>query len=126
MAARVAIQTADREFFELVARIAFCNPFTDERPALDARIVGHPVELFAEAHLEEMTRIISARVQRLEDAGFADVRKYSAADRGLMQIVFLFEIYHQFYRDFDQLILDQVRLGTQPAPVRFASEVLER
>jgi DNA-binding NtrC family response regulator len=120
------ISPSDREFFELIARIAFCNPFTDERPALDARIVGHRVELFAEAHLDEMTQIISARVQKLKERGVADVRKYSATDRALMQIVFLFEIYHQFYDEFDKLILDQVRLGTEPAPVRFASEVLER
>jgi DNA-binding NtrC family response regulator len=126
MASITRIPPGDREFFELIARIAFCNPFTDERPALDARIVGHPVELFAEAHLDEMTQIISARVQKLEEQGMADVRKYSVSDRALMQIVFLFEIYHQFYREFDQLILDQVRLGADPAPVGFAAEVLQR
>ncbi len=126
MAARPRLDPGDREFFELIASIAFCNPFTDERPALDARIVGHPVELFAEAHLDEMTRLISARVQKLEEQEMADVRKYSAEDRALMQIVFLFEIYHQFYRQLDQLILDQVRLGTEPAPVNFATEVLAR
>jgi DNA-binding NtrC family response regulator len=71
-----------------------------------------------------MTQVISRRVQDLETRGLADVRKYPAADRDLMQTVFLFELFHVFCRAFDQLILDQVKLGDQPAPVKFAGELL--
>jgi DNA-binding NtrC family response regulator len=88
--------------------------------------VGHPVEPFSEAHVDEMTGIISARLQKLEAQGGSDLRKFSTADRDLMQPVFLFELFHQFHRDFDQLILDQVKLGDQPALVKFAGEVLAR
>jgi DNA-binding NtrC family response regulator len=126
MAQRVGIASADREFFALVAQTAFCNPFSEQRPALDASIVGHPVEPLSEAHLDEMTQAISRRVQELETRGLADVRKYSAADRDLMQTVFLVELFHVYCRAFDQLILDQVRLGDQPAPVAFAGELLGR
>ena len=124
MALRAQIETADREFFTVVAQAAFCNPFSEQRSELDARIFGHPVEPYSEAHLGEMTQVISRRVQELEARGLADVRKYSAADRDLMQTVFLFELFHVSCRAFDQLILDQVKLGAQPAPVKFASEVL--
>jgi transcriptional regulator with PAS, ATPase and Fis domain len=41
-----------------------------------------------------------------------------------MQTVFLFELYHVCCRAFDQLILDQVKLGDQSASVKFAGEVL--
>lgn len=124
MALRVRIEPGDRDFFNVVAQTAFCNPFSEQRPVLDARIVGHPVEPFSEAHLDEMTQVMSRRVRELETRGLADVRKYSAADRDLMQTVFLFELFHASCRAFDQLILDQVRLGGQSAPVRFAGEVL--
>jgi DNA-binding NtrC family response regulator len=126
MAAHTTISLSDREFFELVAQTAFCNPFSAERAELDAKIVGHDADVFSDAHVDELTRVIASRVQRLEAEGKADLRKYPAADRRLMQTVFLFELYHQYYQQFDELILDQVRLGTQSASVKFAGEVLSQ
>src|SRR6266446_2377078 len=126
MATQVRILPSDREFFEVVSQTAFCNPFSEKRAELDARIVGHSVDVFSEAHLDEMTQVMSARVERLEREGPADVRRYSGEDRDLMQTVFLFELFHRFCRDLDQLILDQIKLGVQSAPVKFAGEVLER
>src|SRR6266446_1722582 len=126
MAILANVCSSDRPFFELIARTAFCNPFSEERAEFDAQIVGHPVDVLAESHLNEFTGIISARVQQIEAKTGADVRKYAARDRDLMQTVFLFDIFHQFCRDFDQLILDQVRLGDQSAPVKFAGDLLTR
>src|SRR5262249_22173439 len=97
-----------------------------ERAELDAKIVGHTADVFSDAHVEELTRVIATRVQKLESEGKADLRKYPAADRRLMQTVFLVELYHQYYQQFDELILDQVRLGTQSASVKFAGEVLSQ
>jgi len=125
MATEVRIEPSDREFFEIVFQIAFCNPFSEHRLELDAKILGHPVGP-AEEHLDEFSAVISARLKKLEARGQADVRQYSGADRDLMQTVFLFEIYHRCCRDFDQLILDQVKLGDTSAPVKFASDALSR
>jgi DNA-binding NtrC family response regulator len=124
MTATNGISAPDRQFFEVVARTAFCNPFSEQRAELDAQIVGHRADVFSDAHVDELTRIIASRVQKLEEEGKADVRKYPAADRRLMQTVFLFELYHQYYQQFDQLILEQVRLGAQSVSVKFASELL--
>jgi transcriptional regulator with PAS, ATPase and Fis domain len=124
MAATARLQPFDREFFEVVSQIAFCNPFSEHRLELDAKILGHPTGRSPEEHLDEFSSVISARVQKLEAQGLADVRRYAGADRELMQTAFLFETYHQFCRDFDQVILDQVRLGAQSAPVRFAGNAL--
>lgn len=126
MANRSRLTPADREFLGLVSQTAFCNPFSEQRAQLDSQIVGYPVEPLTERHMEDMTRIIAARIRRLESAGLADVRRYTGAERYLMQSVFLFEIYHRFRRDFDQLILDQERSGGPSAPVRFATEALEQ
>jgi DNA-binding NtrC family response regulator len=126
MGKRAHIEPANREFFTLIAQTAFCNPFSEQRSELDARIVGHAVEPFSEAHLDEVTRAISSRVEKMESEGLADVRKYSGADHELMQTFFLFELFHVYCRAMDQLILDQVKLGAEPAPVKFAGELLER
>src|SRR5262245_31256655 len=124
MAARAQIDPADRQFFELIAQIAFCNPFTEERAKLDARLVGHAVDVFSESHPEELAQAISARVQQLEDKGLADVRKYAPCDRELMQTVFLFEIFHRFCHELDQLIAEQLKLGSDSAPLNFAEDIL--
>jgi DNA-binding NtrC family response regulator len=124
METKAKLGAADRDFFQTIFETAFCNPFSEERTALDAKIVGHAIQPFAESHLDEMTRTISGQVQKLEAQGLADVRQFPAEDRALMQTVFLFEIYHLHYQDFDQLILDQLRLGVQSAPAPFASDAL--
>jgi two-component system, NtrC family, response regulator HydG len=126
MATRARIEPADREFFAVVSQTAFCNPFSEQRAELDARIVGHPADVFSAAHLDEMTQVICGRVQKLEAGGLANVQRYSGTDRELMQTVFLFELFHVFCRALDQLILDQVKLGDQPATVKFADELLGR
>jgi hypothetical protein len=126
MAVLVRVDAADREFFATVAQTAFCNPFSEQRAELAARIVGHQADPFSEAHLEEMNGVISARVQKLDARGLADVRRYAAPDRELMETVFLFELFHVFCRGLDQLILDQVKLGAESAPVEFANDALER
>jgi DNA-binding NtrC family response regulator len=126
MATEARIESADREFFEVVSQIAFCNPFSEHRLELDAKILDHPVGCSPEEHLDEFSAVISARLRKLEAGGRADVRRYAGADRDLMQTVFLFEIYHQFCRDFDQLILDQVKLGVPSAPAKFAGDALAR
>ena len=126
MASEAKLGSADREFFEVVSETAFCNPFSEHRPELDEKIVGRPIEPSSEEQLDEITRAVSARVQKLEGQGRADVRRYSGQDRELMHTVFLFEIFHQFCRSFDQLILDQVKLGAQSSPVKFAGETFER
>lgn len=124
MASHIQIGLSDRAFFETIAQTAFCNPFTEQRADLDSKIVGHPVDVYSDAHVNELSNVISARVRKLEEEGRADVRKYAAADRQLMQTVFLFDLYHQFCQQFDQLILEQVKVGAQSAPVKFAGEAL--
>jgi len=65
MARRAHIDPSDRAFFELIAQTTSCNPFSDERTQLDAKIVGHRVEMFSEAHLNEVTQAVSLRVETL-------------------------------------------------------------
>jgi DNA-binding NtrC family response regulator len=126
MAMRLTIALADREFFEVIAQTAFCNPFSEQRAELDARLVGHEVEAFAETHLDELTRKVSARVQALEARGAANVRRYAGRERDLIQTVFLFELFHRFHHQFDELIQEQTRLGDQSAPVKFGEEALSQ
>lgn len=126
MASPSSLDSGDREFFRTVAATAFCNPFSKDRLELDEKILGHPVSTAPEEHLDELSAAITARVEKLEGQKRADLRQYTGSDRALMQTVFLFEAYHRYCRDFDQLILAQVKLGNASAPVPFAGAALRR
>jgi DNA-binding NtrC family response regulator len=124
MTKEMRLEAADTEFFELVAETAFCNPFNEKRVELDARIVGHPTEPFSEAHLGEMTEAVARRLEKLAPKGLVDLRRLTGRERELMQTVVLFQVFHRFCHDFDQLILDQAKAGAASAPVKFAGEAL--
>jgi DNA-binding NtrC family response regulator len=125
MGANLRIEAAERDFFEMIAQTAFVNPFSDQRPALDAALVGHVLDSAVPGErVAELTRVVLGRLVKLEAGGKADVRRYSAKDRELMELVVLFGVYHQYCPAFDALIAEQVRSGTQSAPVSFAEEAL--
>jgi DNA-binding NtrC family response regulator len=124
MAATLKIDAKDRPFFENVAKIAFCNPFTEERSHLDATLVGREVDVFSDEHAGEISEALAAPIARLERNGKASLRKYIHQDRELMQTVFLFECFHRFCPQLDQLIEHQLKLGDQSAPVPFAVDLL--
>src|SRR6185369_1538679 len=112
MAVKATIPPADREFFQWVAGAAFANPFSDQRYELDRRIAGTKFRNEVERG-RFLQRSVGERVHRLESQGKAELRLYSAEDRELMRTVFLFEAYHQFYDQLDQLIDQQLRAGDQ-------------
>ncbi len=126
MAIATKLEAGDREFFQLVAQTAFCNPFSEQRQRLDARIIGHPVEPLSETHLREMSQLVSSRIARLQAKGRAEVHDFSGPDKELMRIGFLFDIYHRFCQAMDDLIGGQTRLGAESAPVPFAAEALHQ
>ncbi|MEK7678161.1 MAG: sigma 54-interacting transcriptional regulator [Verrucomicrobiota bacterium] len=126
METNVSIESADREFFELIAQAAFSNPFSEERAELDQRIVGRPLNPFLEDRPDLLAQIVSDRLRKLEAQGLSELRHCAGEDRPLMQTVFLFEVYHQYCHDFDQLTLDQIKLGEPSAPVKFGGAALAR
>jgi DNA-binding NtrC family response regulator len=124
MATSIPLEPQVREFCELVSQAAFSNPFSQERVAADLRIAGHPKAVAPPERLKLLQHAISNRVRELEATGKADLQLYGREDHYLMQTTLLFDVYLQFYDRFDQLILDQIKLGDTPCPVEFADEAL--
>lgn len=119
--AALRLQPASRDFFDTVAETAFCNPFNSRRTELDAKIVGHAVAAGSEAHMPELTQAVASQLQKL---GAIDVRKFAGEERKLVQTAVLFHVFHLFHRKFDDLIMEQVKAGLSPLPVKFASDAL--
>ena len=124
MSPSASLAPADREFFALVARSAFSNPFSDTRAELDSKIAGVSAQLSHEELTWRMMREVSRRVQGLEERGCGDFRLYAADDRDVLESALLFETFHRFVRPFDQLIRDQMKAGDTPCAVPFSGRAL--
>ncbi len=126
MARKEALSPEPRQFFKLVAQVVFTNPFSDERLKLDAEIAGDPkvAALDRRARLERMSERTARQLQNLQARGFHRLQDFTDEDRQLMEYVYLFDIYHRFMSDLDQLIQRQVEMKEAPAPVPFAKEAL--
>jgi len=113
------LNAVDRDFWQLISRAAFANPFSPERRELDLKITGS-----TEPDLKKLSAVVFERVKKLENQDAANFRRFADEESEIMRIGFLFEIYHRFYAQLDQLILDQIKCGEKCCPVPFAGELL--
>ncbi len=120
---RTLLSAANREFFQLVTDAAFVNPFSSERSDLDKRIFGVG-DSSADKVREKAISKVTDRVAKLDAEGRADFKLYSGKDRELVRTTLLFEIYHRYNDDFDNLVLEQINSGDSPCQVPFAGEAL--
>lgn len=114
----------DRNFFELVAKAAFINPFSDERVELNRKIAGADRKTEDEDLIDDVIRRVTERVRKLEGDAADDLRGYSAEDQAVLRYALLFDVFHRFVDDYDQLIQDDLASDDSPCPVPFARDAL--
>jgi len=117
------LSEADREFFTLMAQAASCNPFSEEYIELTGKLAGGK-NLPPQEQLKLLVERVTERVHKLEVAGGTDVRQYTETDRAMLTNALLFDVYHRFVSQMDDLILDQIDAGDSPVTVRFAGEAI--
>ncbi|MDY6953229.1 MAG: sigma 54-interacting transcriptional regulator, partial [Thermodesulfobacteriota bacterium] len=120
----VRLSPEDIDFFRLVAQAAVCNPFGDDRGAMDLKIAQCSEAVSVEQRMERVKTRVRERVSRLQRDGRADIRRYHGEERTVMRSAFLFNAFHCFSKQFDQLILDQIETGDTPCVVTFARDAL--
>jgi DNA-binding NtrC family response regulator len=112
----------DRAFFGLVSEAAFENPFGNRRLHLDAEIAASAGD--APEWRERMLQRVGARLRALSGQGPLDVRGFAGADRELVEHSLLFETFHRFVLDLDQLIERQAESRDAPLRAEFAPEFI--
>ncbi len=123
MMKRVKLTTADREFFGKVAKAAFANPFSAERLELDRQIAGAGAAVSRDDLVERVVAGVGERLTVLAGRREADMRFYSGEDREILRIVFLFDVYHRFRKEFDAFILRQIEAGDTPCNIPFTGGI---
>ena len=123
MERKCRLDSGDREFFRLVGKVAFSNPFSAECADLLRSFAGAKNE-----EGEELVRLATSSVQQRIDKMAAQDRAnftlYASEDRDLMRISLLYDAYHRFTTRFDDLIQTQRQTGDAPCPVPFVKEAL--
>ena len=111
----------DRDFFALVSRAAFANPFGEERLDLDRRLGAGPR---GAPPAEITSRMVAAVAARVEGLGAARLDDFASADREALRIAFLFDAFHRSTEALDASIQEQIREPAEPVRIAWASDVL--
>jgi hypothetical protein len=123
MIKRVKLTPADREFFAKVARAAFTNPFSPMRLELDLQIAGASPINPGDDLVEQVIARVGDRLAALAGERKNDLRLFAGEDRDILRIVFLFDIYHRFRKEFDTFIIRQIEAGDAPCHIPFARDI---
>ncbi len=118
------LDDSHREFFRLVSRAAYVNPFSDERDELDRRIAeaeGSDPNL-----VDRLVGRVEDRIAALDARGELDPDAFGHRDWQLVEHAILFECFHRYAERLDALIEAQLGAGDRSVPVPFAAEVLGR
>ncbi len=115
----------ERNFFSLVSRTAFTNPFSDERKHLDLEIAALPPEASSGKDRERVIQTVSREMEPFERQGRANIKLFSGDDHELVKYSLLLHIYYSHSQAFDNFISDQARAGDTPLKVSFAGNVFE-
>lgn len=118
------LSVADREFLDLVTHAAFANPFSAARTTLDKQIGGTERPTSRAVQVDRAIARVRDRLHRLEKHGSAKISEYTGSDARTLGMAHLFEVFHQYLDAFDQLLLDQLKVGDTPLSVPFANDAL--
>ncbi len=121
---KASLSPEEQIFFRTVHNAAFANPFSELREKLDIKIAGLFPSASRREGIDQSIQEIGHRISVLEKQGRADINAYEGQDREIITIVFLFDVFHKFRDDFDQLIKDQIKAGEAPVKVHFAEAAL--
>ena len=117
------ISQEDKNFFSLVVKAIFTNPFSDER----GRVVEQAISEKSDPNdhvLKGLLPEIDRRLSSLEQKGLKTIAGFSAEDRDLIKYVFLLKSFLGFVREIDDLIERQWKEGAKPIKAPFAQNML--
>jgi transcriptional regulator with AAA-type ATPase domain len=124
MTDKAILDKENREFFIIVAKAAFSNPFGAESLELDCKIAEgeyDPGEILNRKILSNVRQ----RLHNISIKGKLDWKTFVGEEREIIRIALLYDAFHRFMEDFDKLIAKQIEAGHGPCNVPFAKDLLK-
>lgn len=119
---KIKLDKVERQFFKTVYNAAFANPFSELRERLDQKIAGLFPSATRRESKDKCVREVDRRLKILETENKENFNKYQDSDKEILRVVYLFDIFHKFRDQFDQLIKDQITAQDTPVKVDFMED----
>src|SRR3989339_373646 len=119
----IKLQNDDRIFFSMVSEAAFTNPFSQKRTELDKKICGSEKNVRWKAIIPQTLQKVRHSIAELDKQGTVTLADFDKPDSELLVYVFLFDIFHRFNQQFDNVIAEQSKAGDAPIKVPFADQI---
>jgi len=126
MGSRKRLNSKDREFFSLAAKVIFTNPFSREWEEIKnfSRYVAKVDGAKEEYYLNQIFKPLNERICRLENKQRINLDSYSGEDRILMKHAILFHVYRRYVSELDELIRSQLALNSSLPKVSFSRKLI--
>jgi DNA-binding NtrC family response regulator len=119
------LTSQDREFFSLVSKAAFTNPFSRDRIEVDRVIIRDTTDRPWAAIRPETIREVTQRIAALDRQKPVTIRDYKKDDSRLIENAFLFDEYHKLNTRFDEFIVAQAGAREKSLKVPFAKPAID-
>jgi len=124
MATHKKLDNDNREFFRIVAKIAFANAFGEEPLELASKIAGGKYDA-KDIIYKKVLDNVRQRLQEISTKENLNWKLFTGEDRELIRIALLYDAFHRCFTKFDKLIVKQIESSQIPCSVPFASDILD-
>lgn len=118
---------ADRDFFIQIKKAITLNPFGSERARVDRELAGSSSKKPTDEELfKKLLYRVSKTLERYIKEGASHLSKLSGEELLLVRYGILFDLFHRYSQNFDDLVATQIAAGETSSPVPFAGEVIKK
>ena len=123
MAGKKKLDNKSRDFFRIVAKAAFSNPFGAESLELNCKIAGGKYDA-GDILNKKIVANVRQRLKNISTEGELNWKTFTGEDRDIIRIALLYDAYHRCINEFDTLIVKQIEASNVPCSVPFAKHTL--
>ncbi len=120
------LTSSERQTLTNISAVLHANPFSKNRITADRKIADFSDTATYSERYTKLVEAVNREVDRLTSSGRADIRMFEGRDRALLEEVFVYHVYNQFFLQFDPLIERQLAEGDVPCKIPFANEAITR
>jgi len=115
-----------KDFFRMMAKAAFSNPFGSERPEIDRLILGESEPMREFEHMEDLIERLDAHLLELGNPKRFVGKREKDPDAEAVAVSILFKVFHEYKDSFDRLIEKQISVGDESCRAPDAFECMRK
>ena len=109
----------NKKLIKAIAKAAYINPFSEERIEIDKEISGDDKNHSHAVLIKKVVEITKQTIPKLKK-----INNYAGEEKQDVVYLYLFDIYHKYRDEFDDLIVKQITAGDDSLKVFFAQSVI--